>query len=113
MTSLDGGHQYRPPDVSRGEKRDSADVTFLERRVERLSLICQAMWTLLRETSGLDEGQLLDRMNELDMRDGRADGKLKKMASSCPQCGRGISTRHAKCMFCGSGKPVDSAFDLV
>lgn len=110
---LEGNFQAHETPGLRRPREKSGEVQILEQRLERLSLVCRAMWSLLVEKTSFDEAQLIDRMNQLDLLDGQADGKLKKSSESCPECGRSISPRHAKCMFCGSGKAVDSAFDLV
>ena len=36
------------------------------------------MWSLLSQANGITDKQLLDRVNELDLRDGVADGKFTR-----------------------------------
>ena len=72
-----------------------------ESRLERALLACEAMWSLLREKLGVTDLELLDRINQLDLTDGRLDGRVTKSALACPQCRRTIARRHAKCMYCG------------
>ena len=43
---------------------------------------------------------VLERMNQLDLTDGRLDGRITKSAVACPKCNRTITRRHAKCMYC-------------
>lgn len=81
-------------------KRLDSDV---QARIDRLSLACEAMWTLLRDKLGVDNGALLDRMTQLDAADGKIDGKAGKTALSCPSCGRTIARRFPKCIYCGQG----------
>lgn len=73
----------------------------LEMRVERAMLACEAMWTLLRDKLGLTDVDLVQRMNDVDLSDGQLDGKVRRGAVSCPSCGRAISRRFPKCMYCG------------
>ncbi len=69
-------------------------------RVDRMILTCEAMWSLLREKLGLSDDELVQRMNDLDLSDGKLDGKVRKGAVSCPKCGRTISRRLPKCIYC-------------
>ena len=38
---------------------------------------------------------------EIDLRDGKADGKITAHPLRCPSCDRVSSSRHAKCLYCG------------
>ena len=83
---------------ARAAKRNVADI---EARLDRTLLACEAMWTLLRDKLGATDVQLIDRINEIDLSDGKLDGKVRKTAVSCPSCKRTISRRFPKCMYCG------------
>ncbi len=50
----------------------------LEARLERTLLTCEAMWTLLRDKLNLTDRELIERINEVDLSDGRLDGKVRK-----------------------------------
>ncbi len=73
----------------------------LEMRAERTLLVCEAMWTILRDKLGVTDLELLQRINDLDLSDGQLDGKVRKSAVACPKCGRTIARRLPKCMYCG------------
>lgn len=73
----------------------------MELRLERALLGCEAMWSLLREKLGITDVDLAQRINEIDLSDGRLDGKVSKGAVSCPKCQRAIARRFNKCMYCG------------
>ena len=73
----------------------------LDARLDRTLLACEAMWTLLREKLGVSDLALIERINELDLSDGRLDGKVRKTPVSCPSCGRTLSRKFPKCMYCG------------
>jgi ribosomal protein S27AE len=98
-----------------GSRADSAARTVkeLEARIERLTLVSLAMWSLLREKSGLTEENLLDRVRQIDLRDGVLDGKLSRETRKCAKCGRVMSARHNKCMYCGHEELVATAFDGI
>jgi len=76
----------------------------LEARCDRLAMLCEAMWTLLRDQTGLNDEQLIDRINEIDLSDGTLDGKVDKSSGPirCHQCDRAVGARFAKCMYCGA-----------
>lgn len=76
-------------------------VDSLEVRLDRALLACEALWSLVRERLNVTEVELVQRINDLDLTDGRLDGKVRKTAVSCPSCGRTIARRFPKCMYCG------------
>ncbi len=91
----------------------SAAVRELAARLDRLTLICHAMWLLLQEQTGLSDEALIERIKEVDLTDGRLDGKVARPPATCPKCGRTLSPRHWKCIWCGAEKPDASGFDGV
>ena len=95
-----------------GAARDvKTDLRFVEQRLENLTLICEAMWQLLKQKHGYTDDDLMAEMAHLDLADGKADGmKSKPKARPCPHCGRTVSRRHTSCMYCGKlvdTKPFD------
>ncbi|MHC4140724.1 MAG: hypothetical protein ACYSUF_02195 [Planctomycetota bacterium] len=45
--------------------------------------------------------------------DGVADGKITHQVCRCGRCDRPMSSRHTRCIYCGSEQLVASAFDSV
>lgn len=88
-------------DASSAARSARSKVGDLEMRVERMQMVCEAMWTLLREKTGLSELDLLNRVNEMDLSDGKLDGKVRRTGHKCPSCNRVIGPRFAQCMYCG------------
>jgi hypothetical protein len=88
-------------------------VKQLEDRVERLTLICAAVWDLLRERGKLTEQDLIERIAILDAKDGVADGKMSRKTRPCSKCGRPIAAQHTKCMYCGAVEVPASPFEGV
>jgi len=78
-------------------------------RVDRLSLMMMAVWTLARDHLGLTEEQLLQRIQDLDMTDGKLDGKIGSKITQCPGCHRPLSPRHQNCIYCGHKREDVSA----
>jgi ribosomal protein S27AE len=84
---------------------------YLEDRIDKLSLICQAMWALLEEHTTFTEAHLLAKVQELDMEDGVLDGKRAPQAKNCPSCQRTFAAKHPRCLYCGTEVGSTSVFD--
>jgi ribosomal protein L32 len=83
-------------------------------RIDRLVLICRAMWELLQERTDLTDADLAAKVREIDQRDGQTDGKLKApKTAACPSCGRPMALRNVKCLYCGAERPPGSPFESV
>ncbi len=91
--------------ASRAEAAER-EVEHLNDRLDKLTLVCMAMWSLLREA-----GDLTQRVKEIDLRDGVPDGKVTRRIARCPKCNRVMSPRHKKCLYCGSPRLDVTAFD--
>jgi hypothetical protein len=76
-------------------------ASVLEWKVNKLILINMALVELLTAHAGLTEAQLLEKMQEIDLRDGKLDGKVSETTSAvCEQCGKTYSKRHNRCLYC-------------
>ena len=74
----------------------------LELRVNKLELIAEALWEILKKETHLQEADLIELISEIDLRDGKFDGKkAKTTAVRCVKCDRMNSKRHSKCLYCG------------
>lgn len=87
--------------VALGANEAQTEVKLLRAQVERMALLNQALWELLRERLGLSDAELERMAQEVDMRDGIADGKMTARAVRCPACARVNNSRHAQCLYCG------------
>lgn len=83
----------------------------LENRLLRLQLCNQALWELLRERVGITEEELLQKISEVDLRDGQEDGKIGAAQITCPACGHLSNTRRRACLFCGEPLPRAHLFE--
>ena len=63
----------------------------LEFSVQRLALTSQALWELLRSRLGITEAELLAKIHEIDLRDGKSD---QRMSAQLIYCGKAISKPH-------------------
>ena len=87
-------------------------LRFIEDRQERLALVCAAMWSLVKQSLPFTDEQLMARIQDLDLSDGKLDGKIRPDAQDCPGCKRKISARFLQCLYCGHELPRCGPFDL-
>jgi hypothetical protein len=79
-----------------------AAVAELQHEVERLRMVTEALWRILREKHGLDEQELVRQITALDLEDGKFDGRVATQPPKpCPKCGRTLSKSRPRCLFCG------------
>ncbi len=97
-------------------QHDSTEMRLmeLEKRHEQLKLVTLALWSLLRDHSGLLESDLRKYVEQIDLLDGQRDGKysVKKEKVNCPACGRVNLNTALVCVYCGTksnAKPFDGA----
>lgn len=89
-----------------GEAKTEIDL--MRGDLARLFLLCEAMWSILKDKHGYTEEDLVTRMQEIDMRDGKLDNRRGPSPQpDCPKCGRKIMGRHPICLFCGEQVPRD------
>lgn len=79
----------------------------LDRRIDRLLLVTDAMWSLLREQGFTDE-QLAERIRQLDEEDGILDGIRRHKPVRCPACESVNEPGRSGCVICGKELPVPS-----
>ncbi len=85
------------------------EIRLLRLDVERLLMITEALWTLLKEQHGYTDDELVKRVNAIDMRDGVLDGQVAtELSPVCPACHRQQPIRHRPtCLYCGSPIAAD------
>ncbi len=93
--------------------RMATEIRMLTERLDKLILVNMALWSLVQEKTGLTEKDLEDRVEQIDLEDGVADGKVTRTVSECPNCGRRVSARHKRCLFCGNKKIGSTSLDQV
>lgn len=77
-----------------------ADVDALDERIDRLLLVVEALWAVLKKDGHTDE-ELAAIIAELDGQDGTIDGRRSKAPITCSSCGSKVAAGMAKCQFCG------------
>ena len=77
-------------------------IDALEKRIESLIMFSQAIAEILEEKAGLKQAELLQKIEEIDMRDGVKDGKIGTGGGrKCEKCNRGYNSKLNKCLYCG------------
>lgn len=75
----------------------------------RIALTNQALWEILSSKLGVTEKEFMDKMHEIDLRDGVQDGRVSnltpKRLCECPSCHQIQSDRYARCIYCGAQTP--------
>jgi hypothetical protein len=76
----------------------------LEQRHEQLKLVTLALWSLLRDHSGLLESDLRKYVEKVDLLDGKHDGKasVPNEKITCTGCSRSIIGTATVCAYCGA-----------
>jgi hypothetical protein len=94
---------------ARADAREAKTETELMRHdIERLLMITEALWSFLKKEHGYTDEALMKVVNEIDLRDGRLDGKVAaKPPAACPSCGKINSNKRQFCMYCGNALPAD------
>ncbi len=78
------------------------EVELMRCDLERLLMITEALWQILKEQHGYEDAELVRRITEIDRRDGRVDGRVAAAPPvSCPRCGRTLERKRPFCLFCG------------
>lgn len=88
-----------------------SQVALLEHKLARLTLVTEALWEIVKHQTGRKDTDLVAIMTDLDLSDGKRDGKHHRPIANCHQCGRVFQRAHARCMYCNTPNPGVSAFD--
>lgn len=80
----------------------SRRIKELEAEVDSLMLMVTAMWELFGKSEGLFLKDLEAKMHEIDLRDGKADGRIRFPTIDCPSCSRTLEGRRKTCVYCGT-----------
>lgn len=80
------------------------DIVGLRHRLDYLTLVSEALWSFIADL-GHTEGELKDRIERIDLSDGRLDCRHIHRVT-CTSCGAVILTD--RCQFCGAR--IDDVF---
>ena len=79
-----------------------SDAREIRRQLDKTLMIVEALWSLLRDEHGWTDEQLVERVTEIDLRDGQLDGRVRRTARPCSACGRMVGADRSICMWCGA-----------
>lgn len=100
ITGLNSGYTFASPSTTDAEAR--TNVELLKHDVDRLLLISQALWMLLKKEHGYTDDVLTDLITKIDSGDGKVDGRaVKDPPVQCPNCKRANSPTRPFCIYCG------------
>ena len=85
----------------------------VESRLNRLLVICQAMWAILEDKHQLTESDLVKKVTEVVSQGSIPRGDWSRTIIKCKKCGSAISLQFNRCEFCGEKYKEESAFSLV
>ena len=86
-----------------GKPRTSVDL--LQHDIDRLLLITEALWTLMKREHGYADEVLAKLIEEIELARVQADGTAAKDPPQvCPACGKLNSAKRSLCIYCG--KPL-------
>ena len=80
--------------------RSKINQMILENKIESLALTCHALVEILRQ-HGITSEMLAAKMEEIDLRDGKLDGRMSPVSKACGRCGRRNSKNRTNCLYCG------------
>ncbi len=93
-------------------KAGEESLSDVSRRLDRLTLVCAALWEIVEERGEIPDNLLRDKIHSIDLRDGKLDGRYQPKKIDCTGCGRILTRANNRCIYCG--RPVLEAdpFDL-
>jgi|TARA_R100001591_G_scaffold78501_1_gene85805 predicted Zn-ribbon and HTH transcriptional regulator len=80
--------------------QNESHIDTLSEKIDQLYIMNLAALELLTEL-GITQSQIMKKIEEIDLRDGKLDGKLSQ-PTECSDCGHRISKRRTNCFYCGS-----------
>jgi hypothetical protein len=87
------------------DREAQTNVDLLSHDVDRLLMITEALWTLMKQEHGYADEVLTKLIEEIDGRKVIIDGvAVKAPPQTCPSCGKINSAKRLFCIYCG--KPI-------
>lgn len=82
-------------------------VEAFQHDIDRLLLITEALWTLVKQQNGYDDNTLVQLIQGIEQRRASPDGTSPKDAPiACPACGRPNTATRNFCIYCGKPLPA-------
>ena len=84
------------------------DLHQLQKELGRTRLALEALCEIVASRLGIEHNEIIDKMLEIDLRDGKQDGRLTPVPIPCSGCGRMIAAKSQSCMYCGVPRPDET-----
>ena len=99
-------YSFDPSETIGGQSKvrdNQTQIDRLEFDIQRLFMITESLWALLKEQHGYSDEELVKRVYEIDAADGALDGrKASAPAKDCPHCQRKLPRKRPRCLYCGN-----------
>lgn len=82
--------------------RVQSETVQLQRQIDKMALVSQALFELLKEKTGITDAELRRKIREVDQRDGFEDSKVSGKPLKCPKCGGVVTVGALKCQTCAA-----------
>lgn len=94
--------EHRDDYELRAEIREAkAELEHLSLDVQRLLMITESLWAILKETHDYTDEELVRRVYEIDAADGTLDGRKPRLPpKDCPHCQRTLVPKRPRCLYC-------------
>ena len=103
-----GAAQVTAQDAQRKAASAEEKVEVIKSDIERLLMITEALWMILKKEGGYADADLTSLITEIDLRDGRLDGRVAGgPPQSCPSCAHILGRKRPFCVYCGKPVPVE------
>ncbi|MGV3629316.1 MAG: hypothetical protein ACO1PN_16685 [Betaproteobacteria bacterium] len=102
INSAASNAEFAKRDAESTAARLHSESLRLEAKIDALALVCQALWEIVREKTDLTENDIEQKMTEIDLRDGREDGRIAGVMKKCPACNRPSHSSQSICIYCGA-----------
>lgn len=102
--SFTAGYASMTANEAKSDAREAKDdVLFLQHDIDRLLLITEAMWTLMKQKDGYTDEVLTQTIGEIEKRKVVVDGMaVKDPPVTCPACGKINLAKRLFCIYCGA-----------
>ena len=85
-----------------------SDVEFLRHEVDRLYLVTEALWRLLKDEHGYADASLAQLVAAIGAEHARERSNPEgRPQPPCEKCGRQLGRRQPKCIWCGAERILD------
>jgi hypothetical protein len=105
-SGFSGGYNSAAVTAAESTAREArTDAELLNHDIDRLLMITEALWTLMKQEHGYADDVLTKLIEDIDRRKVIVDGMaVKDPPQACPNCGKINSAKRAFCIYCG--KPI-------